>query len=90
MPNDDNIIPFRQRPALSICSPLEYDPEYDDEALLAGDDGAPMPLVASRPHSVEVLGSAGGNSLLDACIPTQLALEAMAFIMARLPAPATA
>jgi hypothetical protein len=90
MPNDDNIIPFRRRPALSTCALPEYDPEYDDEAPLAGDDGAPMPPVASRPPFVEILGSEGGNSILDACIPTWLAVDAMAFIMARLPVPATA
>jgi hypothetical protein len=90
MPNDDNIIPFRPRAAaLSTCALPEYDTEYDDETLLDGDDGAPMPPVASRPYSVEVFGSEGGKSLLDACLPTHIAVAAMAFIVERLELPAT-
>lgn len=91
MPNDDNIIPFRPRPALSTCAL----PECDDDALeceTAGDwtpeDEVP---VESRPHSIDVIHGGGGKSLLDACIPTPIAMAAVALITEQLAAlPATA
>jgi hypothetical protein len=85
--DNNNVIPFRPRKALACALPEGADDDYalDDETL---EDAAP---VASRPHSIDVIDGAGGNSLLDACLPRPIAMAAVAFIMEQLAAlPATA
>ena len=83
MTDDNNILPFRLRVARTTCAlPQDY-----DEAIEGQDELGP---IESRPYSVDVIGGAGGKSLLDACLPTHVAMAAMAFIMERLNAPAIA
>jgi hypothetical protein len=94
MPSD-NIIQFRPRAALTTCTLPEDDWDYDDdgdepENDWDRDDGEELPPIASRPHSIAVFDGPGGKSLLDACLPTQIAMEAVAFIMKRLDMTATA
>jgi hypothetical protein len=85
--DNNNVIPFRPRKTLATCALPEGDDDYalDDETL---EGAAP---VASRPHSIDVIDGAGGNSLLDVCAPTPIVMAAVAFIMEQLAAlPATA
>jgi hypothetical protein len=85
--NNNNVIPFRPRKALATCALPEGDDDYalDDETSEAA---AP---VASRTHSIDVIDGPGGNSLMDICVPTPIAMAAVAFIMEQLAAlPATA
>jgi hypothetical protein len=91
MPNDDNVIPFRPRPALSTCALPEYDDEAPEDET-AGDwtpkDEVP---VASRAWSMDVSPSIGGKTLIDVCIPTPAAMAVVALITELLgPLPATA
>jgi hypothetical protein len=91
MPNDDNIIPFCRRPALSTCAlPKDDDAAPEDET--AGDwtpeDEVP---IGSRLYSIDVSPSIGGKSTIDACGPTPIIMAAVALIMEQLAAlPATA
>ncbi len=80
MPDNDNIVPFRPRAALTSCTLPQDDDEFRGETP-EGD--------GSRPWSVEMFDGPGGKSLIDACLPTHIAVAAMAFIMERLEAPAT-
>ena len=85
--SNDNIIPFRPRKALAACALPENDDDYtlDDETSEAA---APVEKLS---HSIDVIPGAGGNSLLDACLPAHIAMAAAAFIMEQLAAlPATA
>jgi hypothetical protein len=86
MPNE-NIIQFRPRAALTTCTLPEDDCEYDDET---SDEGEELPPIASRPYSIDVFDGEGGKSLLDACLPTHIAMAAVAFIMKQLEMTATA
>lgn len=84
MPND-NIIPFRPRAALTSCVLSDYDDDAPEDETF--EDAAP---VVGRPYSIDVLDGEGGKSLLDACLPTHIAMAAVTFIMERLALPATA
>jgi hypothetical protein len=83
MTDNNNIVPFRPRVALTTCTL----PQENDGAIEGQDELGP---IESRPYSIDVIGGAGGKSLLDACLPTHVAMAAMAFIMERLNAPAIA
>ena len=91
--SNENIIPFRPRPALTTCTLPEEEDAYDDETSEDDDemldDGDELPPIASRSHSIAVFDGPGGKSLLDACLPTQIVMEAVAFIMQRLELQAT-
>jgi hypothetical protein len=84
--DNNNIIPFRPRKTLATCALPEGDDDYtlDDETPEAA---APV----ARAHSIDVIDGPGGNSLMDICVPTPIAMAAVAFIMEQLAAlPATA
>jgi hypothetical protein len=86
MTTDNNIIQFRPRKTLATYALPECD---DDDApdYETTEDAAPIALGPS----IDVIDGRGGNSLLDACLPTPVAMAAVAFIMEQLAAlPATA
>lgn len=79
MPDSNNVVPLRPRVARATCAL----PQYDDETPAEGDE-------LGRAWSLDVIGGAGGKSLLDACLPTHIANAAAAFIMEQLNAAAVA
>ena len=86
MPDANNILPFRPRTALTSCTLPQDDDEFSGETP---EEGKELQSIGSRPWSIDVFDGPGGKSLIDACLPTHIAVAAMAFIMERLEAPAT-
>jgi len=85
--DNNNVIPFRPRKTLATCAL----PEGDDDYVLNDETCEAAAPVEKLSHSIDVIDGPGGNSLMDICVPTPIAMAAVAFILEQLATlPATA